>query len=49
MAHELAHVKNRDTLIMTVTATIAGAVVDADQFRASSSVGATVTATTRWA
>ncbi len=26
MAHELAHVKNRDTLIMTITATIAGAV-----------------------
>lgn len=26
MAHELAHVDNRDTLIMTVTATIAGAV-----------------------
>ena len=26
MAHELAHVKNRDTLIMTVTATLAGAV-----------------------
>ena len=26
MAHELAHVKHRDTLIMTVTATIAGAV-----------------------
>jgi heat shock protein HtpX len=25
MAHELAHVKNRDTLIMTLTATIAGA------------------------
>ena len=25
MAHELAHVKNRDTLIMTVTATLAGA------------------------
>ncbi len=25
MAHELAHVKNRDTLIMTVTATMAGA------------------------
>src|ERR1700745_386758 len=25
MAHELAHIKNRDTLIMTVTATIAGA------------------------
>ena len=26
MAHELAHVRNRDTLTMTVTATIAGAV-----------------------
>ena len=26
MAHELAHVKNRDTLIMTMTATIAGAI-----------------------
>src|SRR5690606_25285906 len=26
MAHELAHVQNRDTLIMTVTATIAGAI-----------------------
>ncbi len=26
MAHELAHVRNRDTLIMTVTATIAGAI-----------------------
>ncbi len=26
IAHELAHVRNRDTLIMTVTATIAGAV-----------------------
>ena len=26
MAHELGHVKNRDTLIMTVTATIAGAI-----------------------
>ena len=25
MAHELAHVKHRDTLIMTVTATVAGA------------------------
>jgi heat shock protein HtpX len=25
LAHELAHVKNRDTLIMTVTATLAGA------------------------
>lgn len=26
MAHELGHVKNRDTLIMTVTATVAGAI-----------------------
>ena len=26
LAHELAHVKNRDTLIMTITATIAGAI-----------------------
>ncbi len=26
MAHELAHVQNRDTLIMTVTATFAGAI-----------------------
>jgi heat shock protein HtpX len=26
MAHELAHVKHRDTLVMTMTATIAGAI-----------------------
>lgn len=26
MAHELAHIKNRDTLLMTITATLAGAV-----------------------
>jgi heat shock protein HtpX len=26
MAHELAHIKNRDTLIMTITASIAGAI-----------------------
>ena len=26
MAHELAHIKNRDTLLMTVTATLAGAI-----------------------
>ena len=32
MAHELAHVKNRDTLIMTVTATIAGAISMLAQF-----------------
>jgi len=32
MAHELAHVKSRDTLIMTVTATIAGAISTIAQF-----------------
>lgn len=32
MAHELAHVKNRDTLTMTVTATLAGAITTLAQF-----------------
>ncbi|GEO16769.1 protease HtpX [Microvirga aerophila] len=32
MAHELAHIKNRDTLIMTVSATIAGAITTLAQF-----------------
>jgi heat shock protein HtpX len=32
MAHELAHIRNRDTLIMTVTATIAGAISTIAQF-----------------
>jgi len=32
MAHELAHVKNRDTLTMTVSATIAGAIASLAQF-----------------
>ncbi|EME68841.1 heat shock protein HtpX [Paramagnetospirillum caucaseum] len=32
MAHELAHVRNRDTLIMTITATIAGAIGMIAQF-----------------
>ncbi|MCP5363633.1 MAG: zinc metalloprotease HtpX [Hyphomicrobiales bacterium] len=32
MAHELAHIKNRDTLIMTVTATLAGALSMLAQF-----------------
>ena len=32
MAHELAHVKHRDTLIMTMTATIAGAISMLSQF-----------------
>lgn len=32
MAHELAHVKSRDTLIMTISATIAGALATLAQF-----------------
>ncbi len=32
MAHELAHIKNRDTLIMTITATVAGAISMLSQF-----------------
>ena len=32
IAHELAHIKNRDTLIMTITATIAGAISMVAQF-----------------
>jgi heat shock protein HtpX len=32
VAHELAHIKNRDTLIMTVSATIAGAIASLAQF-----------------
>jgi heat shock protein HtpX len=32
MAHELSHIKNRDTLIMTITATIAGAISMLAQF-----------------
>ncbi|BAT58132.1 hypothetical protein GJW-30_1_00648 [Variibacter gotjawalensis] len=32
MAHELAHIKNHDTLIMTITATIAGAISMIAQF-----------------
>ena len=32
VAHELAHIKNRDTLIMTITATIAGAISMLAQF-----------------
>ncbi|MEM6413760.1 MAG: zinc metalloprotease HtpX [Pseudomonadota bacterium] len=32
MAHELAHIKNRDTLIMTITATIAGAITTLANF-----------------
>src|SRR5205085_6620712 len=32
IAHELAHVKNHDTLLMTITATIAGAISMLAQF-----------------
>ena len=32
MAHELAHIKNRDTLIMTISATVAGAISMLAQF-----------------
>jgi heat shock protein HtpX len=32
VAHELAHIRNRDTLIMTVTATLAGAIAMLAQF-----------------
>ena len=32
IAHELAHIKNRDTLIMTITATLAGAISMIAQF-----------------
>ena len=32
IAHELAHIRNRDTLIMTVTATLAGAITMLAQF-----------------
>ena len=32
ISHELAHIKNRDTLLMTVTATIAGAISMFTQF-----------------
>lgn len=32
MAHELAHVKNRDTLISTISATVAGAIASLAQF-----------------
>jgi heat shock protein HtpX len=32
MAHELAHIKNRDTLLMTISATVAGAISTVAQF-----------------
>lgn len=42
MAHELAHVKNRDTLIVTVTATIAGAISMLATFACFSASTATI-------
>ena len=42
MAHELAHIKNHDTLMMTITATIAGAI----SMLASSACSSAATATT---
>ena len=47
MAHELAHIKNRDTLIMTITATIAGAISMLAQFAMFS--GGNRRTTTEWA
>ena len=45
IAHELAHIKNHDTAIMTVTATFAGAISMLANFACSS---AAATATGRW-
>lgn len=48
MAHELAHVQNRDTLTMTVTATLAGAISMLGNF-AFSLVAIVKTTIIRWA
>ena len=55
VAHELAHIKNHDTLIMTITATIAGAISMLAQFgmffggnRDSNSGGAAWASSARW-
>src|SRR3974390_1582749 len=48
ISHELAHIKNRDTLLMTVTATIAGAISMLAQFGCFS-VAAAETAKAGWA
>ena len=39
IAHELSHVKNRDTLIMTITATLAGAISMLANFASFSAAG----------
>ena len=43
IAHELAHIKNRDMLLQTVTATMAGAISNLALDRACSSAAATTT------
>ena len=47
IAHELAHIKNRDTLLMTVTATIAGAISMVANVAMFSGDAATITASAR--
>ncbi len=47
LAHELAHVKNRDILIGTIAATLAGAIMMLSRF-AFSSAGGTTRTETRW-
>ena len=47
IAHELGHIKNRDTLTMTITATLAGAIGFLSQFAFFFGRGAT--AAIRWA
>ena len=41
IAHELGHIKNRDTLTMTITATLAGAIGFLAQFAFFFGMGAT--------
>ena len=47
MAHELAHVKHRDILTSTITASIAGAISARSRTSACSSADATTTTATR--
>ncbi len=49
IAHELAHIANRDTLLMTITATIAGAISMLGNFAMFSGSAANATTTTAWA
>ena len=43
LAHELGHIKHHDTLLMTITATIAGAISMLANFGMFSVAGATTT------